>query len=79
MNQDLKIRVVNEDGALWATVEEMPGLFATGDTMDELRESLEEGIALYLAEADGPTPTVHLGDFREDTTVTEGRAHLALA
>ncbi len=79
-DQDVKIRVVTEDdGAMWATVEAMPGVFATGDTLEELHESLEEGIALYLAEGDGPTPTVRLGEFYGETRVIETRAGLALA
>lgn len=42
----LCVHVRSEDGSFWATVEEYPGVFATGDTLDELRESLEEGVAL---------------------------------
>jgi predicted RNase H-like HicB family nuclease len=46
----LKIRLTTEDdGVMWATVDEMPGVFATGHTLDELHESLDEGIALYNA------------------------------
>jgi predicted RNase H-like HicB family nuclease len=29
-------------------VPELPGCFASGDTLDELFESLHEGVALYL-------------------------------
>lgn len=41
--------VLHNDGpdGLWAEVEEFPGLFASGFTMAELWESLEEGLALY--------------------------------
>lgn len=42
--QQLRVNVRLEDGSLWATVEEYPGVFATGDNLDELRESLQEGI-----------------------------------
>lgn len=35
-----------------AAVKELPGCFAAGDTLDELYESLEEGISLYLSESD---------------------------
>ncbi len=46
-----------EDDRLWATVEEYPGVFATGDNLEELRESLEEGISLYSApEGEEPEP-----------------------
>ena len=49
MTQNVHVRVRFEDQAFWATVDEYPGVFATGDTLDELRESLEEGISLVLA------------------------------
>lgn len=56
----INIRIRMEDGALWATVEEFPGVFATGETPEDLRASIEEGIALYVAEpAEGVRP-VHL-------------------
>ena len=38
-------------GGYWADVPELPGCFASGDTLDELFESLQEGVALYLAAA----------------------------
>lgn len=46
--QKLSVNVRSEDGSYWATVAEYPGVFATGDTLEELRESLGEGIALVL-------------------------------
>jgi predicted RNase H-like HicB family nuclease len=52
---ELTVRIHSEDGGYWADVPDLPGCFATGDTLDELFESLREGIALYLAE-DGPPP-----------------------
>lgn len=45
----LTICVRSEDGAFWATIEEYPGVFATGDTLDELWTSLQEGLGLVLA------------------------------
>jgi predicted RNase H-like HicB family nuclease len=63
--QQLHVSVRHEDGAFWATVDEYPGVFATGDDLDELRESLQEGIALILALArpgEGP-PAVTVGAF----------------
>ena len=42
-------RVHEEDGSLWAEVLDLPGCFASGETLDELREALEEAVALYLA------------------------------
>lgn len=69
MPSNLEIVVHEEDGGLWATVPEMPGVFATGDTMDELRESLQEGISLWLAEPDAPAPPVALGELERKQTL----------
>jgi len=45
-----------EEGSYWADVPELPGCFASGATLDELFESLREGIELYLGdEARGAT------------------------
>lgn len=47
-----------ENGAYWADVPALPGCFAAGTTLDELFESLREGLELYLADEeqrpDGP-------------------------
>jgi predicted RNase H-like HicB family nuclease len=53
-------RIQIEEDSYWADVSELPGCFATGDTLDELFESLREGVALYLAEGgqDGPLHVV---------------------
>ena len=37
---------------LWAEVEELPGCFASGWDMTELRAALAEAISLYLSEPD---------------------------
>jgi predicted RNase H-like HicB family nuclease len=37
-----------EDGSYWADVPALPGCFASGTTLDELFDSLREGIELYL-------------------------------
>lgn len=45
----LHVAVHHEDGSYWAEVRELPGCFASGHTVAELIESVEEAIALYLA------------------------------
>lgn len=50
---ELTARIHIEEGSYWADVPELPGCFASGDTLDELFESLQEGVALYLAD-EGP-------------------------
>jgi predicted RNase H-like HicB family nuclease len=48
-SKQLHVNVRHEDDAFWATVDEFPGVFATGDDLNELRESLQEGISLVLS------------------------------
>jgi predicted RNase H-like HicB family nuclease len=44
---EIQALVHEEDGSFWAEVPSCPGLFATGDTLDELTEALREGWTLY--------------------------------
>jgi predicted RNase H-like HicB family nuclease len=60
----LTVKIRFEDGTIWATVEEMPGVFATGDTIGELQESLREAIALYLAPEGQDPPHVELHELQ---------------
>ena len=39
----------DEDGSLWAQVQEWPGCIASGRDLDELRAGITEAIAFYLA------------------------------
>ena len=77
-NQQLHVNVRLEDGSLWATVDEFPGVFATGDTLDELRTSLAEGIALVL-ERDGELPTVTIAPLRSELVEATASAELVYA
>lgn len=56
----IQVRIRFEEGAYWATVDEYPGVFATGDSLQELRESLEEGLALVIKDADPQAHPVRL-------------------
>jgi predicted RNase H-like HicB family nuclease len=47
---ELTAHIHIEKGSYWADVPELPGCFASGDTLDEPFESLREGVALYLAD-----------------------------
>lgn len=40
------------DGMLWAELPALPGLFASGEDMDELREAIAEAAGIYLSSAD---------------------------
>jgi predicted RNase H-like HicB family nuclease len=58
--RDLHFRIRQEDGSFWATVDEYPGVLATGDDLEELRASLEEGIRLMKADPGEDLPSVRL-------------------
>jgi predicted RNase H-like HicB family nuclease len=58
----------DQEYSLWAEVEELPGCFASGRNMDELREALSEAVSLYLSE---PGHEVHVQ--LEPAEVTEQR------
>jgi predicted RNase H-like HicB family nuclease len=58
---ELTVNVHMEDESYWADVPELPGCFASGDTLDELFNSVREGIQLYLAdENELATPALHV-------------------
>ncbi|HET6601965.1 MAG TPA: type II toxin-antitoxin system HicB family antitoxin [Gaiella sp.] len=46
--REYRALVHEEDGAYWAEVEELPGCFASGHDLDELRAALVEAITFYL-------------------------------
>jgi predicted RNase H-like HicB family nuclease len=56
---DLTALIHTEGDGYWAEVKELPGCFATGDTVDELLEALREGISLCL-DADQAVAPLHL-------------------
>ena len=49
---ELTARIHLEDSGYWADIPELPGCFASGDTLDELFESLQEGATLCLIDKD---------------------------
>lgn len=54
---ELTAAIRQEDGIYWAEVPDMPGLFATGDTLDELTEALMEAYVLYVNDGPGDLAT----------------------
>lgn len=75
----LTLRIHPESDHLWAEVEEMPGVFASGQDLEELREALAEAISLYLTE-DGREPEqvkVFFDMFPREVTRLPARAELA--
>jgi len=77
--QKLHISVRHEDEAFWATVDEYPGVFAAGDTLDELRGSLREGIALVRARPGEEPPAVTLGALHMEPVAMSAGAELVYA
>jgi predicted RNase H-like HicB family nuclease len=47
----LQAQVHCEDGMYWAEVPSHPGLFASGETLDELTEALAEAWILYTEDS----------------------------
>jgi predicted RNase H-like HicB family nuclease len=78
--QQLHVNVRFEDESFWATVDEFPGVFATGDNLEELRENLEEGIALVLAGPDDESPcSVKLAALHPEPVATTASPELVYA
>jgi predicted RNase H-like HicB family nuclease len=75
----LHVRIREEDGAFWATVDEYPGVLATGDDLEGLRASLEEGIRLIKAEPGGDLPDLRLSELKLEASETPASAELVLA
>ena len=78
MTQTVHVWAHFEDQAFWATVDEYPGVFAAGDTLAELRESLEEGLALVIAGADPERRPVRLSPLPAGSAETVVASELTL-
>jgi predicted RNase H-like HicB family nuclease len=48
---ELTVTVHQERESFWSEIKELPGCFASGGTLAELREALAEAVGLYLWEA----------------------------
>ncbi|MEX0850558.1 MAG: type II toxin-antitoxin system HicB family antitoxin [Gaiellaceae bacterium] len=48
--REFRVFVHEEDDSYWAEVEGLPGCFASGQDLDELREAVVEAITLYLGD-----------------------------
>lgn len=61
--REFRVTVHEEDGSYWAEVAELPGCFASGGDLDELRDAVTEAITLCLAGDEGPSeqPRVRTG------------------
>jgi predicted RNase H-like HicB family nuclease len=77
--EEMHVCVRFEDGSFWATVDEFPGVFASGDNLEELRESLQEGIALWLGSPEHGTPSVKLSPLEAGPIATQAKSELEYA
>ena len=77
MSDTYTVAVHQEDGTLWAEVEELPGCFATGRDLAELEEALVEAITLYQQDTDA-APARHGRLTVAAKPKIEGRLHLTL-
>jgi predicted RNase H-like HicB family nuclease len=78
-SKSLHVSVRLEDDVCWATVEEFPGVFATGKNLEELRENIAEGIALVLATPGEEPPSVRLAPLRHAPLAMEASSELVFA
>ncbi|HEY3727881.1 MAG TPA: type II toxin-antitoxin system HicB family antitoxin [Solirubrobacteraceae bacterium] len=53
---ELTVIVHQERESFWSEVAELPGCFASGGTLEELREALAESVGLYLWDAPARLP-----------------------
>lgn len=65
-----------DDGSLWATVEQLPGCFASGFSEEELEESLIEAISLYLSAPESPVSVTVDKSFVADRERSERKKFL---
>jgi predicted RNase H-like HicB family nuclease len=61
---DLNARVHAESGTYWAEVVELPGCFASGRTLDELTDALEESIRFYLSDRGDSPASIRLNELK---------------
>ena len=78
MDHELHVTIRFEDRSFWATVDEYPGVFGAGDDMEELRASLEEGIALTLAVPGAEPPKVSLAPLSARAVETVANSELVI-
>jgi predicted RNase H-like HicB family nuclease len=61
LQMEITANIRLEDGSYWADVPALPGCFAAGATLDELFDSLREGVELYLSDDErSPEGALHL-------------------
>jgi predicted RNase H-like HicB family nuclease len=69
-----------DEGGYWAEVEELPGCFASGDTLDELEVDIKDAIETYVSalQARGEPVPEGRGSVEDDAT-RRWQIHVAVA
>lgn len=49
--REMTLVIHQEDGMFWTEVPELPGCFASGHNLNELKEALAEAIGIYLTDS----------------------------
>ncbi len=66
--REFRVLVHEEDSSYWAEVEGLPGCFASGQDLEELRDAVIEAITLYLSDGSKDAPrvaaTAHVDEMR---------------
>jgi predicted RNase H-like HicB family nuclease len=68
-----------DGGGFWAVVEELPGCYASGDTLDELEKDVKEAIESHIAALREVGKPVPLGRSSEDTGLRRWDIEVAVA
>ena len=75
--REYRVLVHEEEGSYWAEVAELPGCFASGTNLDELRAAVIEAISLYVSDETAPSVapsiTAQGGDARPRFRMTTSR------
>ncbi len=58
--RSLHVGVHHDDGMFWTEIAQWPGCLASGETLDELIEAVEESIAEYVTPEDQPLASIDL-------------------
>ena len=60
---DVRIEYHQEDGSWWAESPELPGFFAAGSTLEEVRSEAQGGVIFYMEEysISGPANLIEEG------------------
>ncbi|TXJ05744.1 MAG: hypothetical protein E6Q27_05120 [Aeromicrobium sp.] len=77
MGRTFTIEISRENGMIWGEVVELPGVFASAETWDELGEAITEAISMALEDDSGPA--FAFAQLPSKTSLTPTKAELSFA